>query len=182
MEIVMLTNGLCAKSRAILERLSELGIEPCVIDISEQADEAARFGARFPDGKPHSPGLVIADRAWRNPSVADVEKLLARAGAVARRPIHFPEQQRIVWHMQPRDAFASYSMRNEGPLVFGHIETPTELRGTGLAAKLALELFDWLEQNGVDARLTCSFLRKVAASDPKWTSRFLDRGRQENHT
>ena len=75
--------------------------------------------------------------------------------------------------MKPSDAFASYSPRADGVWVFGHIETPSELRGTGLGARLAKELFEWIVANKIDARLTCTFLRKVASTREDWTARFL---------
>ncbi|TXG84192.1 MAG: hypothetical protein E6R12_05245 [Sphingomonadales bacterium] len=172
-DVILITNGLCAKSRAIREKSIELGIEPKVIDLAAKPETAEAYAHLFGDGRPHSPGFIIGDRAWRNPAIDDLEKLLARAGLVERRPIHYPKQQRVVWHMQPSDAFASYSQRSDGLWVFGHIETPSELRGTGLGAQLAKDLFGWIEANKIDALLTCSFLRKVAATREEWSSRFL---------
>lgn len=171
--VTVLTDGLCAKSRAIRERVQELGVDPRVVDISDQAEAAADFAHLFADGRPHSPSLVIGQRAWRNPAIIDVEKLLARADVVPRRPIHYPHQRRVVWHMAPSDAFASYSLRDDGTHVFGHIETPPELRGTGLGARLAAELFDWIESQSIKVVLTCTFLRRVAASRPEWAAAYL---------
>ena len=172
-EVVLLTNGLCAKSRAIRERSAALGVDPKVIDIATEPKAAAVYGPLFGDGKPHSPGFIIGERAWRNPAIDELEKLLMRAELLERRPIHYPKQQRIVWHMKPSDAFASYSPRADRVWVFGHIETPSELRGTGLGARLAKELFEWIVANKIDARLTCTFLRKVASTREDWTARFL---------
>ena len=98
-EVVLLTNGLCAKSRAIRERSAALGVDPKVIDIATEPKAAAVYGPLFGDGKPHSPGFIIGERAWRNPAIDELEKLLMRAELLERRPIHYPKQQRIVWHM-----------------------------------------------------------------------------------
>ena len=172
-EVVVLANGHCHKALAIAEKVGELGVKFDIVDIDGPACPAARFGHLFASGSPHAPALVIGDRALRNPAVADVEKLLARNKLVPTRLIDYPEQGRVVWHMHPSDAFASYTTRSDGTLVFGHIETARELRGTGLGARLATELFDWLCETGTDARLNCSFLRKVAASKPEWGQKFL---------
>lgn len=171
--VTILTDGFCAKSQAIHARVGDLGIDAQVIDISDQPESAAAYASLFNDGKPHSPSLVLGRRAWRNPALADIEKLLARAGLIPRRAIHYPHQQRVVWHMMPSDAFASYSLRDNGTFVFGHIETPSALRGTGLGAKLAAELFDWIESEGIKATLTCTFLRRVAATREEWAAAYL---------
>lgn len=171
--VTILTDGLCAKSRAIRARVRDLGIDAQVVDISDQPESAAAYAHLFSDSKPHSPSLVIGQRAWRNPAIAEIEKLMARAGLVPRRAIHYPQQQRVVWHMEPSDAFASYSLRENGTFVFGHIETASALRGTGLGAKLAAELFDWMENEGIKAILTCTFLRRVAATREEWAAAYL---------
>ena len=171
--VTILTNGSCAKSRAIAEQVKGLGVEPQIVDISGDPETAADFATLFGDGRPHSPSLVIGQRAWRNPAVSDIEKLLGRSGLIPRRAIHYPHQQRVVWHMEPSDAFASYSLREDGTFVFGHIETPSALRGSGLGARLAAELFAWIAESGIKALLTCSVLRRVAASKPDWAARYL---------
>lgn len=171
--VTVLTNGFCTKSRAIAGQVKDLGVEPQIVDISGDPESAAAFAKLFGDGKPHSPSLVIGQRAWRNPSINDIEKLLARPGLIPRRAIHYPHQQRVVWHMEPSDAFASYSLREDGTFVFGHIETPSALRGSGLGARLAAELFAWIEESGTKALLTCTFLRRVAASKPDWAAAYL---------
>lgn len=172
-DIVVLAVGDCHKARAIAHRVEELGVPFQHIDIEARPDLAARFAALVADKITHAPTLVVRETAWRNPALSDIEKLLARAGVVQARPIHYPRQQRVVWHMPLGDAFASYSIRPDGTLVFGHIETPVALRGTGLGARLAMETFDWIETNAIVARLTCSFLRRVAASKTKWSDQFL---------
>ena len=136
--------------------------------------DSFKFGPLFSSGSPHAPAIVIGERAWRNPALGQVEKLLASQKLVPSRLIHYPEQGRVVWHMHPSDAFASYSERLDGTMVFGHIETPPQLRGSGLGARLAAQLFDWLCETGYKARLTCSFLRKVAASKSEWADKFLN--------
>ena len=171
--VFVLANGHCHKAIALAERVEDLGVEFKIIDVEAPGSSATRFGPLFASGRPYAPALVIGARAWRNPPVADVEKLLAREQLVPSRLNHYPEQGRVVWHMPPSDAFASYVMRSDGTLVFGHIETAPELRGTGLGARLAGQLFDWLRETKSEARLTCSFLRKVAASKPEWAEKFL---------
>ena len=171
--VTVLSNGHCHKARAIAERVASFGVDYHIVDVDGRGDEAPGFGPLFSDGRPHAPALVIAGKAWRNPSLEDIEKRLARANFVKPRAIHYPGQQRVVWHLPPQDAFASYSIRGNGTLVFGHIETPPSLRGTGLGAKLAKELFDWIEASGLEASITCSFLRRVAASRPDWAAAYL---------
>ena len=59
-EVVLLTNGLCAKSRAIRERSAALGVDPKVIDIATEPKAAAVYGPLFGDGKPHHQALSLA--------------------------------------------------------------------------------------------------------------------------
>lgn len=171
--VLILAAGDCQKARAIARHVAELGVAFRQVDIIAEPDLSARLGVLFSDKIPHAPALVIRGIAWRNPRLSDIEKLLARDGLVPPRPLHYAHQQRIVWHMPHGDAFASYSMRLDGTYVFGHIEVPLAKRGTGLGARLAEELFDWIATNRVNALLTCSFLRRVAASKQKWSEQFL---------
>jgi predicted GNAT family acetyltransferase len=46
------------------------------------------------------------------------------------------------------------------------------LRGTGAGARLATGVFEQIEAMGIKARPTCSFLVKVAKSDPRWQNLF----------
>ena len=172
-QVAVLSNGHCRKAEAIAVRVAALGVDYRIVDVDRIGENAQAFGALFADGLLHAPALVVTGKAWRNPSLEDIEKRLARANFVKPRAIHYPGQQRVVWHLPPQDAFASYSIRGNGTLVFGHIETPPSLRGTGLGAKLAKELFDWIEASGLEASITCSFLRRVAASRPDWAAAYL---------
>ena len=172
-QVAVLSNGHCRKAEAIAVRVAALGVDYRIVDVDRIGENAQAFGALFADGLLHAPALVVTGKAWRNPSLEDIEKRLARAGYVKPRAIHYPNQQRVVWHMSPQDAFASYTVRSNGTLVFGHIETPAALRGTGLGARLAKELFDWIEASDLRAKVTCSFLRRVAATRSEWAADYL---------
>lgn len=42
-DVILITNGLCAKSRAIREKSIELGIEPKVIDLAAKPETAEAY-------------------------------------------------------------------------------------------------------------------------------------------
>jgi predicted GNAT family acetyltransferase len=114
---------------------------------------------------------MIAGKRVRNPSLRELDRTLARSGLYDPGVAHEAKSNRFVRYMTHRDAFVSYS-ESDDRIVLGHIEVPPEKRGTGLGAKLALEVFPLVEEMGKTARITCSFMRRVAASDPYWASYF----------
>jgi len=85
--------------------------------------------------------------------------------------VHDEASQRFIRHMAPVDAFVSYHWQGDR-MVMAHIEVDPSLRGTGLGARFAAEVFDAVVHRPHEIRLTCSFLRRVAATRPEWRSKF----------
>ena len=170
--VAVLANGHFVKARSIAERLDQLGVKFEIFDVDHDPRAQAAFGNLFGDGRVKTPALVLGSRLFRNPRTGDLEKLAIRHGLVRRKMLHDEAGARYVWPMMPSDAFASYAMR-DGRKTVGHIEIDASLRGSGLGARLAQELLDALQLESGEIRLTCSFLRKVAARRKDWTERFL---------
>lgn len=82
-----------------------------------------------------------------------------------------PDENRF---RMPTDAGdAVVTIRWEGDvMVLPHAEVPTALRGTGAGGRLALGVFEQIEAMGVEARLTCPFLVRVARTDARWRKLF----------
>ncbi len=106
-----------------------------------------------------------------NPSLPELEKALARADLFDPGLVNDKKSQRFVRHMAPSDAFVSYTWQGDR-MVLGHIETDPTLRGSGLGARFATEVFEHLEAADHEVRLTCPFLRRVGATRPNWRKKF----------
>ncbi len=57
-------------------------------------------------------------------------------------------------------------------MVLGHIETYPALRGSGLGARFAIEVFEHLETAEHEVRLICPLLCRVGATRPNWREKF----------
>ncbi|WP_397579119.1 GNAT family N-acetyltransferase [Sphingorhabdus sp.] len=82
-----------------------------------------------------------------------------------------PERNRF---NMPTDAGDAYvTIRWDGDvMILPHAEVPSALRGAGAGARLATGVFEQIEAMGIKARPTCSFLVKVAKSEPRWQNLF----------
>ncbi len=143
-------------------------------DVEEDEEAARELRAIFgndPAGHTKFPTFLINGKRVRNPRLRDLDRLLAHEGLYDPGVVHEPQARRFVRFMEPRDAFVSYS-ETEDRITLGHIEVPTEKRGSGLGVKLAREVFPLVRDLGKTARITCPFMRKVAALDPEWAAYF----------
>jgi len=78
-----------------------------------------------------------------------------------------PERSRFNMPTEAGDAYVT--IRWDGDvMILPHAEVPSALRGTGAEARLATGVFEQIEAMGVKARPTCSFLVKIAKSEPRW--------------
>ena len=161
----------CHKSRFYEDALAEREVDYCLRDVEADPDAAEELKLLFPNGALNFPTLLIQGKRVRNPSERDLDRALAHAGLYDPGVIHEPRSNRFVRFMAPQDAFVSYQETDER-ITLSHIEVPIEKRGTGLGAKLALDVFPSIEALGKTARITCPFLRRVAASEPKWAAYF----------
>jgi len=84
-----------------------------------------------------------------------------------------PERNRFNMPTDAGDAYVSIRW-DEDVMILPHAEVPSALRGTGGGGggRLAPGGFAQIEAMGVKARPTCSFLVKVAKSDPRWQNLF----------
>ena len=71
----------------------------------------------------------------------------------------------------PQSAFITYYWRDV-VMVLDHIEVSPSLRGTGAGARFAQEVFETVQNEPQEIRLTCPFLRRVASSRPEWRKKF----------
>ena len=82
-----------------------------------------------------------------------------------------PERNRFNMPTDAGDAYVTIRWDND-VMILPHAEVPSALRGTGAGGRLATGVFEQIEAMGVKARPTCSFLVKVAKSDPRWQNLF----------
>lgn len=169
----------CHKSRFYEEALANHSVAYVLRDV-ETDDEAAReLRLLYPNGALKFPTLLINGKRVRNPRLRELDRVLAHEGLYDPGVVHEPHAQRFVRFMAPQDAFVSYS-ETEDRITLSHIEVPAEKRGTGLGARLALEVLPLVRGLGKTARITCPFMRRVAASDPQWAAYFGVQPRQGN--
>lgn len=117
------------------------------------------------------PTFQINGKKLRNPTLPEFDKALARADLYDPGLVHDKKSQRFVRHMAPSDAFVSYTWQGDR-MVLGHIETDTSLRGSGLGARFAAEVFEHLEAVEHEIRLTCPFLWRVGTTRENWREKF----------
>ena len=81
------------------------------------------------------------------------------------------ERNRLNMPTEAGDAYVT--IRWDGDvMMLPHAEVPSALRGTGAGGRLATGVFEQIEAMDIKARPTCSFLVKVAKSDPRWQDLF----------
>lgn len=171
-DLIVLANGHCDKAQKIADFLTENGLEFHHVDLDADGDARRTYGVYFNDGMAKAPAIVIKGKAFRNPNDKELVKRLARAGLYDAGLVHDEHSQRFIRYLMPADGFASYIWRGE-TMVLTHIEVHPSTRGTGLGGRLAGEIFEAVMKLGHPAQLSCPFLRKVAASKPKWADYFL---------
>lgn len=160
----------CNKTRFYQAELEARGIVFELAEVDKDTDAARRLTELA--GDPNKfPTLEINGRKVRNPTLPDLEKELARSGLYDPGLVHDTKSQRIIRHMSPSDAFVSYTWQGDR-MVLGHIEVDPSLRGTGVGARFAIEVFQSLVQTRHEVRLTCPFLRKVASTQARWRDKF----------
>ncbi len=167
--------GGCRKGRIYAHLLRSRGIEFDFCDIEVSPNAAAELRKLFNDGNLKSPTLVIGGKKLRNPSERELDRVLAREGLYDPGIVHEAECARFVRYMKPSDAFVAYS-RSGDRLTLTHIEVPSEARGSGFGTLLALDVFPLVKDLGLTARITCPFMRRIAAGVPAWAEYFNIRG------
>ncbi len=160
----------CHKTRFYQAALDERGLTYEMAEVDKDADAATRLTALTGSANKF-PTFEINGRKLRNPSLPELEKALARADLFDPGLVNDKKSQRFVRHMAPSDAFVSYTWQGDR-MVLGHIETDPTLRGSGLGARFATEVFEHLEAADHEVRLTCPFLRRVGATRPNWRKKF----------
>ncbi|WP_281857300.1 N-acetyltransferase [Litoreibacter halocynthiae] len=160
----------CHKTRYYQAALEERGLEYEMAQVDKDPEAAKRLSA-LTGSADKFPTFEINGRKLRNPTLPDLDKALARAGHYDPGLVYDQKSRRFIRHMAPSDAFVSYTWQGER-MVLGHIETDPTLRGSGLGARFATEVFEHLEGAPHEVRLTCPFLRRVGATRQEWRERF----------
>lgn len=169
-DVVLFGEIRCPKTRYYQALLEERDVAYEMAEVDKDASAAERLIA-LTGSATKFPTFSINGRKVRNPKPEELDKELARAGLYDPGLIHDKTSQRYVRHMAPQDAFVSYSWQGER-MVLGHIEVAESLRGSGVGAGFAAEVFRHLEQAPHEIRLTCPFLRRVAQTRPEWRRKF----------
>jgi predicted GNAT family acetyltransferase len=160
----------CPKTRFYQDALVERGLEYEMAEVDKDADAARRLVV-LTGSADKFPTFEIKGRKVRNPKLRDLDKELARAGLYDPGLVHDEHSQRFIRHMAPSDAFVSYSWQGDR-MVLTHIEVDPSLRGSGIGARFAAEVFEEIKSRPYEIRLTCPFLRRVAYSRAEWREKF----------
>lgn len=160
----------CHKTRYYQKALEERGVLYELAEVDKD-DRAAQRLVDLTGSAGKFPTFLIKERKIRNPSPRELDKALARAGLYDPGVIHDEKAQRFIRHMAPSDAFVSYRWQGDR-MILSHIEIAPALRGSGIGAGFAAEVFDLLTPQPQEIRLTCPFLRRVAHSRADWRQRF----------
>ena len=161
----------CHKTRFYEDVLRSREIDFVLKDVTRDKAAEDELRTLFSNRQAHFPTFLIAGKKLRNPKLRELERALAHAGIYDPGLINEPRAKRFVKFMAPEDAFVSYH-ETDALITLTHIEVPISKRGSGLGAKLALGVFPKVKALEKPARITCSFMRKVAASDPEWADYF----------
>ena len=161
----------CEKSRLYEDALMARCVPYIFFDVETNEEAANELRQLYTDRELKYPTLLIDGKRVRNPSMPELDRKLTRAGLYDAGVFHEAKSKRFVRYMEPQDAFVSYS-ETETRITLGHIEIPQASRGSGLGARFALDIFPMVKALGKEARITCLFMRKVAASRSKWAEYF----------
>ena len=80
---------------------------------------------------------------------------------------HNRKQQRFEIIVDGKTALAEYSI-NGNTMIFTHTETPDEMRGNGIASKIAKTALDYAREYNYIVKPACSFFRDFIASTPEY--------------
>lgn len=156
----------CGAERNAVDFLkkSAASFESCDARAFESA--AGALKALQPDGGVKMPAILIVAAQLSNPSKTKPMRNLTLSGLYDPGLFDEPQtRRRLIKHMTPVDAFVSYSFRDDR-WVPTHIKVPPQRRGGGIGAHIAIEVSERVRAISVKAHITCSFTRRVAASDP----------------
>ena len=169
-DIALFGETRCPKTRFYQAALEERGLDYEMAEVDRDPDAARRL-TELTGSPTKFPTFQIMGRKLRNPKLPVLDKELARAGLYDPGLVHDEKTQRFVRHMAPSDAFVSYTWQGDR-MVLTHIEVAPALRGGGLGARFATEVFETIENRPHEIRLTCPFLRRVALTRPEWRRKF----------
>ncbi len=169
-DITLFGETQCRKTRFYQAALEERGLAYELAEVDKDPEAAKRL-ADLAGSATKFPTFQIKGRKLRNPSLPELDKFLARAKLYDPGLVHDEEAQKYVRYMAPADAFVSYTWQGER-MVLGHIEVDPSFRGSGLGARVAAEVFEHLLAADHEIRLTCPFLRRVAATRAEWRKKF----------
>lgn len=176
--VALYGSGNCHKTNFYREKLDGWGVPFHFYDITNDVEAASTVRAQY-NGKLHFPVMNVKEKWLRNPTEKELIQILNREGVIDSGIIHDEQAQRFIKHMYPHDAFVSYQKdKNGNKITLSHIEVSVERRGSGFGARVALEVFEKVEETGLEARLTCPFLRKVASKSSKWVELFSLQGKE----
>lgn len=84
--------------------------------------------------------------------------------------IHDRKNKRFVLPLESdSEAFVEYVIDENGKMKLTYSYVATSLRGQGVGKELVLKTFEKLTEEGFEAIAICSYIRMVAARDPKWS-------------
>jgi len=132
----------CHKTRFYQAALEERGLTFEMAEVDKDPTAAKRL-TELTGSADKFPTFQIDGKKLRNPTLPELDKVLARAGLYDPGLVHDKKSQRFVRHMAPSDAFVSYTWQVER-MVLGHIETDASLRGSGLGARFAAQVIEHL--------------------------------------
>ena len=83
---------------------------------------------------------------------------------------HNQEEQSYILHLDDgKEAFVNYVLEGKKmKLTFSYV--PPELRGVGVGKELVEKTFEMLTEEGYEAEAMCSYIRRVAQRDHKWST------------
>lgn len=161
----------CFKTRVYADFLAKRDVSFTLRDVEHDECAADELRSLYSDGDLKFPTLLVQDKRLRNPDMRALDRALAHADLFDPGVMHEPHANRFLRFMAPRDAFVSYCLTDD-LITLTHIEVPEEKRKSGLGARFALEVFPLVRDMGKPARITCSFMRRVASRDPQWADYF----------
>jgi len=94
----------------------------------------------------------------------------SKLAEIAKRVKHNPEQHKfcIDFDDDPEQAVVEYEEIAPGQLNYWHTYVPPKQRGGGTAFAMSEVAMDYIVQNNLKVRLSCSYLDKMFGSEAKY--------------
>ncbi|RWS31484.1 protein NATD1-like protein, partial [Leptotrombidium deliense] len=99
-----------------------------------------------------------------NPKIS--AQRMAAFSTEALKVLHNEKNKEFYINLGKAKAFLSYEYVNKATVDLQHTQVPVELQGKGIAKVLAKKAFDFVVDNNLQMKVTCTYLQKYLKENP----------------